>query len=298
MGGEARSLIDSGESDCHTKAVLSKPRKKTPTKKGKTSNGVLTPEVAEELLRQHCRGMWSDSDEDASGNTKPGRGGVEADNEEEPRQDESESCSSNIRFLPSGHPSKKQKKRRNLGSDGASNPELEPSVASSCYDRGKKMQEQNQHESVTLAAEMEETFRRHQLRQQRLQGETAQSKRQAKGLRKWSSMQPRASRSGAAAPSPPSGETTADPGYTPQEARRTSRSLQLLKELGGLASTSPVTEGHSGASDQRGKRRTNGHEQELKETRDARKVFDETVNQIRNMGVYLPVSPIALPTWH
>ncbi|KAL8437515.1 hypothetical protein ACSSS7_000859 [Eimeria intestinalis] len=198
----------------------------------------LTSEDAYKLLEQHCRGMWSDGDDEevktpkeAEHISEAGQANQEASSHSqcsEDRKGSDPTCS-----FPGSAKSAKRKKRK-----GTATPEEGCAPAASRPPAGN-IGEDEDHRALERAGHtVEAPVAGDVRRQETQQKQKTPSKRQAKGVRRWSAMRSRAAASfkfEAAALNEGPDPSAAQP--LPL-ARSASESLKFLKEVSGLASSS------------------------------------------------------------
>lgn len=229
-------------------ASVSKPAplkslKKRSYKKLRKSKGLLSAGEAEELLRQRCRGIWSDSDEDLASRTILA---PEVSQTGDAHVNTSKSAGDTNTFSKCPLIKHGGKGRKSM-SDGPHNeaPEKSDEPAARSTSRSCHNSPQAQHHGGFETGAQGNT-EEHYWERQRLQ--------------------------------------TRNTGGAPQSSSCTSKSLQRLKELGGFATLCPSKK-EIGKGESRGRKITD--KESAQQAKDAQKVFDETVQKIRNMGARL-----------
>lgn len=248
---------------------------------GKKTKGRLCASTVERLLHQRCRGMWSDSDDDLVDKTRTSENTPGAGNAERMQQDVPEVSAGDISPPASwGLPKPGKKKLSYAGNEAPHRADsMHPTAvpySGGLLDRPRRQQ----HASIRRIAEEQEEVPNAAVR--KLKQQRASSKRQEKELRRWSTTRCRALRLPTAA-GPPADEQRAAEGLPGGDVGKASKSLQFLKEFGGSNSVVMGEGDLDEAFKIEEKSRIDGVETELKDAKDAQRVFDETVHEIRNM---------------
>lgn len=277
------------DSERESETLVPRPVKKKKTNRNENKDKkCLSREEAEELLRQHCRGVWGDSDEE---DVKDSRAPQQKD-EKKTESQEAVAEETSVTDSRADHPvirtevlKTQQKKQKGRATANAHSKEATGSSPPPS-DPGGFHKAQGAASIGAIIRHNDMNYHQPNQQQPREQKENKQkknktSKRQAKGLRKWSSMRSHKIRV-STSEARPSDEQTPD---ARPASRVGPRSLQILKEIGGSTSSCVIDRrGPDEAPEQIRKARENKNTQEMKEEQYAEKVFDETVHEIRNMG--------------
>ncbi|KAL8428666.1 hypothetical protein Efla_002929 [Eimeria flavescens] len=247
---------------------------RTSSGKRKKRKGRLTPEEAEKLLEEHCRGMWTDSDDGApqatdkrSAHSHPAEPAAPVDSgksHENTAQCSAQEGAERVRAKRKGNPANE----KTCIASRARHLSVEQPPVKEQYGASRKGAEDGCENGLEQQGEWKHK---------------KTSKRQAKGLRRWSSMQARSASSSTgkgAASSEAAPHIVADL----QAARRSSsKSFDLLRKLGGLCCSSG-SGGEVDATSLEEFTRLNAKAADPRRIEgDSQKVFDETVHEIRHL---------------
>ncbi|KAL8442453.1 hypothetical protein Emed_007260 [Eimeria media] len=254
----------------------------------------LTSEETYKLLEQHCRGMWSDSDDEE----EEKKAGKETEHNSEERQPNSETTSpseclkndearASTPSLPASSKTAKtaKNKRRDIsrtieGSCAAADSGSAGSVVVA-EEEGLDVVGRTEHSGggalvADAACGQEENQKR-----------KMPSKRQAKGLRRWTATRSRTSSIPSKSHPSVSDERNEPSASNPlSPACSASHSLKFLKEFSGLSPSSLASQDRSTdvslKTAQQGK--TNEKKTDRSNEDNGQKLFDETVREIRNLA--------------
>ncbi|KAL8272925.1 hypothetical protein Esti_003156 [Eimeria stiedai] len=236
----------------------------------------LTSEEAYKLLEQRCRGMWSDSDDEETAKEAQQISAAAQSNQEAASHSECSEDgkgSSSTCFFPDSSKAAR-KKRKGISTTTESCTFADPPPPGNLVaEPGLRAVAQTEHTGGETAAFDVCVRGKHQ--------QPKTSRQQAKGVNRWSAMRSRAAPSYKFEPAASNVGTESSAPPPLPAAGSASRSLKLLKELSGIASSS---EGRSDDISIAGTAQGKAHEGRPDQSReDSQKIFDETVHEIRNL---------------
>lgn len=303
-------------------AKTKKEKKASKRETAETENGGLCPLVVQELMRQHCKGMWSDSDDDSlsnKGSNNNQKGSIRQNNyacgtpnskgENPPKEAEGETGKASDADRHQDQKIGKLRKTtetratRKKGKDTKQSSELHPNEAGKIptpplsVSVRAPLRQQQHLEAGTDEVGLKDVIGLRTRRQQPQSGDAAR-KYKTKGLGRWSCMRMRmqtasypvgARATAVAAARDEAAETKQTAG---EGAGLASGSLQLLKKMGDLpfAAAGPQKNlketpyEHTDSSTHTDSSSSRGsREKERTAAQEARKEFDEAVKDIRNI---------------
>lgn len=258
----------------------------------------LPPELVDDLLRQHCHGMWGDSDDDQQDEKKssqtsslkcaikeqPSGGGPGGKTLHRPLAQASPTCG----VTDEGPTQKKQKVR---ASEALSSAQETGYLQLKSSDTPTQRHSMAVHANVAPARVLPPTPWQNSEKRRSHQRES-KAKRQAKDLRKWSNMRACALRP-ILKSAPAGGQCPTKISCATAENGEVSRSLMTHNGLRDLSFVADPEDANFVPLAAQAEKRDDKHRKDQAEpAKDAKKEFDETVQDIRNMGgvLYIDLS--------
>ncbi|OEH78583.1 hypothetical protein cyc_06416 [Cyclospora cayetanensis] len=234
--------------DCCPKSEPMKRLKENAVKRAQSIKKRRKLELVEDLLRQHCAGMWSDSEEDTKASCTSLPVHVRDDHEDAVNQDETDE--SNSTRLP--FPSQPQKRK---GIDVGNPRKLTAAAATSASpeDVTRPELQRRKHQGANADnANVKPFCCDREREQQGFRADIRPLERQVKGREEWG-------------------------------GASHSRSLHLLRKLGGLSPSGESKEATDTARGMDSKGHSNGPGRDKELQAELQKEFDATVHDIRNL---------------
>ncbi|XP_026193848.1 uncharacterized protein LOC34622584 [Cyclospora cayetanensis] len=264
--------------DCCPKSEPMKRLKENAVKRAQSIKKRRKLELVEDLLRQHCAGMWSDSEEDTKASCTSLPVHVRDDHEDAVNQDETDE--SNSTRLP--FPSQPQKRK---GIDVGNPRKLTAAAATSASpeDVTRPELQRRKHQGANADnANVKPFCCDREREQQGFRADIRPLERQVKGREEWVSMR-KGSLARSRAAKRAENSVPAHIVCAEQGGASHSRSLHLLRKLGGLSPSGESKEATDTARGMDSKGHSNGPGRDKELQAELQKEFDATVHDIRNL---------------